>query len=167
MGPCHARAAALAVTYNPRRERWLAAALTRAPTRHESAQSEGFVETMDASSKLQISEQQLGGVCVLTLSGEITVDDGDLAFRRCVNQVLAAGQRKIIVDLGNVTYIDSAGVGMIVAGSKSVQQHGGAMRLARLTARSHHLLAMLKLKFVCEIFDDVEAAARSFAWRPQ
>ena len=46
-------------------------------------------------------------------------------------------------------------------------ERGGAMRLARLTARSHHLLAMLKLKFVFEIYDDIESAVRSFGWRPQ
>jgi hypothetical protein len=48
-----------------------------------------------------------------------------------------------------------------------VTKHGGAMRLARLTARSHHLFGMLKLKFVFEIYDDVESAVRSFAWRPK
>jgi hypothetical protein len=56
---------------------------------------------------------------------------------------------------------------MLVAESKRVTQNGGAMRLARLTARSHHLLAMLKLKFVFEVYDDVDAAVRSFGWRPQ
>ena len=122
---------------------------------------------MTDPSKLKIAGHQDGEVSVLTLSGEITVDDGDLAFGRYVDQMLAAGHHKIVVDLSDVTYIDSAGVGMLVAESKRVTQQGGAMRLARLTARSHHLLAMLKLKFVFEIYDDVEAAVRSFAWRPQ
>jgi anti-sigma B factor antagonist len=122
---------------------------------------------MGERSKLQIAEHRQGDVTVLTLSGEITLDDGDLAFGRYVDRMIAAGSRQIVVDLSGVTYIDSAGVGMLVAESKHVTQHGGAMRLARLTARSHHLLAMLKLKFVFEIYDEVEAAVRSFAWRPQ
>jgi anti-sigma B factor antagonist len=122
---------------------------------------------MSEPSKLQIAESQQGDVTVLTLTGQLTLDDGDLAFGRYADQVIAAGRQQIVVDLANVSYIDSAGVGMLVAESKRVTERGGAMRLARLTARSHHLLAMLKLKFVFEIYDDIESAVRSFRWRPQ
>ena len=104
---------------------------------------------------------------VVTLSGELTLDDGDLAFGRHVDQMIAAGRRQFVVDLAEVSYIDSAGVGSLVSESKRLTEQGGAMRLARLTARSHHLFAMLKLKFVFEIYDEVEAAVRSFAWRPK
>ena len=122
---------------------------------------------MNKPSKLQIAQQQQGEVSVLILSGELTLDDGDIAFGRYVDQMIEAGHRQFVVDLAEVTYIDSAGVGMLVAESKRVTQHGGAMRLAKLTARSHHLLAMLKLKFVFEVYDEVDAAIRSFGWRPQ
>ena len=122
---------------------------------------------MSDRSKLQITEQQQGDVSVLALSGELTLDDGDLAFGRYVDQMVAIGRRQIVVDLSGVSYIDSAGVGMLVAESKRVTEHGGAMRLARLTARSHHLFAMLKLKFAFEIYDDIESALRSFTWRPR
>ena len=122
---------------------------------------------MAEPSKLQIAEQQQGDVSVLVLSGELTLDDGDIAFGRYVDQMIEAGRRQFVIDLSGVNYIDSAGVGMLVAESKRVTQNGGAMRLARLTARSHHLLAMLKLKFVFEVYDDVDAAVRSFGWRPQ
>jgi anti-sigma B factor antagonist len=122
---------------------------------------------MADGSKLQIAEGRQGDVAVLTLSGQLTLDDGDLAFGRYVDEMIASGTRRIVVDLAGVSYIDSAGVGMMVAESQRVSQQGGAMRLARLTARSHHLLAMLKLKFVFEIYDDVESAVRSFAFRPQ
>ena len=118
-------------------------------------------------SKLQIAEGSVGDVALLTLTGEITLDDGDLAFGRHVSQMIADGKRRIVVDLSGITYIDSAGVGMMVDRSKRVSEQGGSMRLARLTARSHHLLAMLKLKFVFEIYDDVDAAVRSFSFRPQ
>ena len=120
---------------------------------------------MTTTSKLQIGESRQGDIIVLTLSGQITLDDGDLAFGRHVDQLVAAGGRQIIVDLSAVTYIDSAGVGMLVAESQRVAAQGGSMRLAHLTARSHHLLAMLKLKMMFEIYDDVDAAVRSFAWR--
>ncbi|HTM30337.1 MAG TPA: STAS domain-containing protein [Vicinamibacterales bacterium] len=122
---------------------------------------------MAEPSKLQIADQQQGDVSVLVLSGELTLDDGDIAFGRYVDQMIEAGRRQFVIDLSGVNYIDSAGVGMLVAESKRVTQNGGAMRLARLTARSHHLLAMLKLKFVFEVYDDVDAAVRSFGWRPQ
>ena len=75
---------------------------------------------MNDQSKLQITEHQQGGVTVLTLAGELTLDDGDLAFGRYVDQMVAAGQRQIVVDLSRVSYIDSAGVGMLVAESKRV-----------------------------------------------
>lgn len=122
---------------------------------------------MTTPSKLQIAECRQGDIVVLTLTGEITLDDGDLAFGRHVDQLVAAGGRQIIVDLSSVSYIDSAGVGMMVAKSQRVAGQGGSMRLAHLTARSHHLLAMLKLKMMFEIYDDVDAALRSFAWRPR
>ena len=122
---------------------------------------------MAEPSKLQIADQQQDDVSVLVLSGELTLDDGDIAFGRYVDQMIEAGRRQFVIDLSGVNYIDSAGVGMLVAESKRVTQNGGAMRLARLTARSHHLLAMLKLKFVFEVYDDVDAAVRSFGWRPQ
>ena len=122
---------------------------------------------MSRSSKLQIAEQQQGDVSVLILAGELTLDDGDIAFGRYVDQLIESGRRQFVIDLSDVTYIDSAGVGMLVAESKRVTQSGGSMRLARLTARSHHLLAMLKLKFVFEVYDDVDAAVRSFGWRKQ
>ena len=122
---------------------------------------------MNDQSKLQIAEHQHGDVAVVALSGELTLDDGDLAFGRYVDQMIAAERCRIVVDLSEVRYIDSAGVGMLVAESKRATEHGGAMRLARLTARSHHLFAMLKLKFAFEIYDDVESAVRSFAMRPR
>jgi anti-sigma B factor antagonist len=120
---------------------------------------------MNDRSKLQITESEQGGISVLALAGELTLDDGDLAFGRYADQMIAAGRLQIVLDLSEVTYIDSAGVGMLVAKSKRVAQHGGSIRLARLTARSHHLLGLLKLKLVFEIYDDIESAVRSFAWR--
>ena len=97
----------------------------------------------ERASKLRISERQEGDVTCLTLAGEITVDDGDLAFGRHVDDLLKRGLVRIVANLAGVTYIDSAGVGMMVASHKTVQQHKGALKLSNLTARSHHLMAML------------------------
>jgi anti-sigma B factor antagonist len=118
-------------------------------------------------SKLQIVERRDGDITVLVLTGEITLDDGDLAFGRYVDGLIKQGRVQLVVNLANVTYIDSSGVGMMVAESKMVRAKGGVMKLAHLTARSHHLMAMLKLKVVFEIFDDEAAALHSFTWGPR
>jgi anti-sigma B factor antagonist len=115
-------------------------------------------------SKLQISERQVDEVTCLLLTGEITVDDGDLVFGKHIDDVLRRGRVKIVANLGGVTYIDSSGVGMMVASHKTVQQHRGVLKLSNLTARSHHLMAMMKLKLVFDIFDDEAAAIKSFEW---
>jgi anti-sigma B factor antagonist len=116
------------------------------------------------SSKLQIDVRQVEDITVMTLRGEITADDGDLVLGRRVDELIKKGQVKIVLNLADVTYIDSSGVGMMVAESKAVYGQGGVMKLAHLSARSHHLLAMLKLKLVFEIFDDEASALRSFVW---
>jgi anti-sigma B factor antagonist len=117
-----------------------------------------------AESQLQIAEHQTDDIVVLTLSGQILLDDGDLAFRRQIHDVLDRRHRKIVVDLGGVTYIDSSGLGMIVAKLKTVRDAGGDMKLVRLTSRTSRLLAMVKLQSMFEVFDDEAAAIRSFTF---
>ncbi len=116
-------------------------------------------------SRLQIDERQEGEVTVLALNGEVTLDDGDLAFRRHVHELIDRGRTKVVADLGNVSYIDSAGVGMIVAKLKTLREHGGDLRLARFSRRSERLFGMMKLLITFETFADVDAAVRSFAVR--
>jgi anti-sigma B factor antagonist len=101
---------------------------------------------------------------VLTLAGQITLDDGDLVFGKYVDGLVAKGRIRILVDLAEVTYIDSAGVGMMAAELKMVQKKGGAMKLIRLSERSHRVLAMMKLMTVFETFDDEASGIKSFAW---
>ena len=92
---------------------------------------------------LHIDERRIDDITVASLSGEITVDKGDLAFGKYIDQQLKAGPIKLVINLSGVTYIDSAGVGMMVAKLKAVQKQGGVMKLAQLSARSHHLLAVM------------------------
>jgi anti-sigma B factor antagonist len=116
----------------------------------------------EKESKLGIEERQAGDVIVLSLTGEITLDDGDLKFGRRIDQLLNKGQHKILVDLAGVTYIDSAGVGMMAFEYKAVRAKGGALKLLSLTGHSHRLLAMMKLMTVFEVFQDEALAMRSF-----
>ena len=120
-----------------------------------------------AASALQIIERDAGaGVVVLTLSGEITLDDGDLEFGRRIDALGLRGSHRIIVDLAGVTYIDSAGIGMMTAMLKEVRKRGGDLRLLRLNPQGHRLFGVLKLKTTFELYDDEATALRSFEFRP-
>jgi anti-anti-sigma factor len=117
-------------------------------------------------SKLTITERAAGDVTILTLAGQMLLDDGDLAFGRHVSALATQGKVRIVADLADVTYIDSSGVGMLAAKLKHVRQRGGDIRLLRLSGRSQRLLGMLKLMTVFEVYEDEESALRSFEARP-
>ena len=121
---------------------------------------------MSEPSQLVIAERQDGDVAILTLSGQMTLDDGDLVFGRHVSALATRGVVKIVVDLGGVEFIDSSGVGMMAAKLKHLRERGGDLRLTRLTARSQRLLGMLKLMLVFDTFDDEATAVHSFKSRP-
>ena len=116
-----------------------------------------------AESKLTIEERQAGDVMVLVLTGQMLLDDGDLAFGRRVNDLIERGFVKIVLDLGGMTYIDSSGVGMLAAKLKRLKEKGGDMRLVHLSRRAESLFGVLKLLIVFETFQDEAAAVRSFA----
>jgi len=119
---------------------------------------------MTPASQLTITEQESGDVTTLMLVGQITLDDGDLALGRFVNDLVARGRQKIILDLGGVTYIDSAGVGMMAGKLKTVRERGGDMKLLNLTTRGQRLFGMMKLHLVFETFEDADMAVRSFGY---
>jgi len=122
-----------------------------------------FGDDETTASKLQIEERHTGDVTVLALSGEMLVDDGDLALRQRIHELLDQGQVKILVDLAGVTHIDSANVGMLVAKQKTVRERGGDVKLMHLTDRSQRLLALMKLVSVFEVFENEDEAVRSFS----
>jgi anti-sigma B factor antagonist len=117
------------------------------------------------TSQLDIQERRHGEVTVLALSGQIVLDDGDLAIRKRIHDLLDAGRKDIVLDLAGVTYIDSSGVGMIAGKLKTVRERGGDMKLVHLTSRSQRLLGMMKLLVAFETFDDEAAAVKSFEWK--
>ena len=119
---------------------------------------------MPESSRLQIAERHVGDVTVLGLTGEMLLDDGDLAFRRKIHELVENGRVRVVVDLGGVTYIDSSGIGMLVAKVKTVREKGGDIKLVRLTHRTQNLLSMLKLAMVFETLPDEAAGVQSFSW---
>jgi len=118
-------------------------------------------------SKLRIEERHVGDVAILVLSGEILLDDGDLAFRQRIHDLIDKGRVKILVDLAGVTYIDSSGVGMMAAKLKTARDKGGDLRLMNLSSRGQRLLSLVKLRTTFEAFDDEALALRSFELRPR
>lgn len=118
-------------------------------------------------SKLLIEERHVDDVTLLVLTGQMLLDDGDLAFKRQVDALLGSGRLKILLDLDGVDYIDSSGVGMMVAQLKAVQRGGGDIRLLRLNSRGQRLFSLLKLRSWFETFEDEALAVRSFAQRPR
>jgi anti-sigma B factor antagonist len=115
-----------------------------------------------AESKLAIEERNDGDVTILLLTGQMLLDDGDLAFGKRIRDLVDRGVVKVVLDLAGVTHIDSAGVGMLVAKLKTLKERGGDMKLLHLTRRSESLLGMLKLLIVFETFQDEAMAVRSF-----
>ena len=118
------------------------------------------------ASKLEIADRLADDVLVLTLAGQMLLDDGDLAFGRHIDEFTGRGIVKFVVDLGAVTYIDSSGVGMMAAKLKQVRTRGGDMRLLHLNNRAQRLFGTMKLLIAFETFDDEAAAVRSFVARP-
>ncbi len=112
---------------------------------------------------LQIVEKESGGVTILALSGRITLGEESNQLRSHIKEMLAEGAKRLVLDLGDVSYIDSAGLGTLVAGYTSSQSQGAMMKLANLTKRFREQLNITKLVTVFDVYDSVEAAVKSFA----
>jgi anti-sigma B factor antagonist len=105
----------------------------------------------------------VGDVTVIDVAGRITLGEGSSNLREGIREMLAKGNKKILLNLGEVTYIDSSGIGELVSGFTSVANGGGQLKLINLTKRVKDLLQITKLYTVFEVFDDEAAAIRSFA----
>jgi len=111
---------------------------------------------------MTIEERSVGPVTILALSGRLVLDDGDALLRQRVDDLVARGQLKIIADLTALDYVDSAGIGILIAKYLSVRRRGGDLKLLRLSSRTHHALEITHLLTVFEAFESEEDAVRSF-----
>jgi anti-sigma B factor antagonist len=107
-------------------------------------------------------ERSVGPVTILALSGRLVLDDGDALLRQRVDDLVARGQLKIIADLTALDYVDSAGIGVLIAKYLSLRRKGGDLKLLRLSLRTHHALEITHLLTVFEAFESEEEAVRSF-----
>ncbi len=108
------------------------------------------------------STRQTSGVTIVDLSGRITLGESSSALRETVRDLLNKGQKKILLNLGDVSYIDSSGIGELVSGFTTVRNHGGDLKLLNLTKKVHDLLQITKLYTVFDVHSDEAAAIGSF-----
>lgn len=113
------------------------------------------------SAKLTI--RKVGDVTVIDTVGRITLGEGASSFRDTIRDLVTKGEKKILMNLADVTYIDSSGIGELVSGFTTVTNQGGQLKLLNLTKRFQELLQITKLYTVFEVFNDETEALRSFA----
>ena len=112
---------------------------------------------------MKISTRQVDGITVLDLGGRITLGEGSVQLRDSVRDLLAKGSKQILLNLGDVTYIDSSGIGELVSAFTTVRNQGGDLKLLNLTKKVHDLLQITKLYTVFDVKDDEASAVASFA----
>jgi anti-sigma B factor antagonist len=112
---------------------------------------------------MKASSRKVDGVTIVDLSGRITLGEGSVVLRDTVKELSTQGDKKILLNLGDVTYIDSSGIGELVSAYTSVRNAGGELKLLNLTKKVHDLLQITKLYTVFDISDDEASAIASFS----
>ena len=111
---------------------------------------------------MKIKTRQVDGISIMDCSGRITLGEGSVQLRDAVRDLLAKGSKQILLNLGDVTYIDSSGIGELVSGFTTVTNQGGSLKLLGLTKRVKDLLQITKLYTVFDVKDDEFTAVKSF-----
>jgi anti-sigma B factor antagonist len=112
---------------------------------------------------MKIKTRQVDGIAIMDCSGRITLGEGSVQLRDAVRDLLAKGSKQILLNLGDVTYIDSSGIGELVSAFTTVRNQGGDLKLLNLTKKVHDLLQITKLYTVFDVKDDEASAVASFA----
>ena len=112
---------------------------------------------------MQISERTVGDVVIVDVAGKITLGDGgDVALRDKMRSLIQQDHKKVLLNLGEVSYVDSAGLGEIVQSYSTVTKNGGKLKLLNVTKRIKDLLSITKLLTVFECHDNEADALKSF-----
>ena len=111
---------------------------------------------------IKIEERVIGRVTVLDIVGRLTIDQGAQHLKDKINSLISQQRTQVVLNLRNVPYIDSGGLGQLVASYGSVMKTGGALKLLNVTARNHDLLSITRLVTVFESFDSEAEAIQSF-----
>jgi anti-sigma B factor antagonist len=111
---------------------------------------------------MEIKERVVDGVSILDLTGKIVLGEGDGQVRDRIKDLLADGQRKILLNLADISYIDSAGLGALISSYTTTKRQSGQLKLVNLTKRVQDLLAITKLITVFDTYEDEQVALDSF-----
>jgi anti-sigma B factor antagonist len=112
---------------------------------------------------MKASTRQMGDVAIVDLTGQIKLGEGSSILRDTVKDLLGKGRKKILLNLGDINYIDSSGIGELVSAFTSVRNQGGELKLLHLTKKVHDLLQITKLYTVFHVMDDEAAAVAAFS----
>lgn len=111
---------------------------------------------------MKVNTRQVDGITVLDLSGRITLGEGSVTLRDAIRDLINKGQKSILLNLGDVSYLDSSGLGELVTAYTSVKNAGGELKLLNLTKKVQDLLQITKLYTVFDVKDDEASAISSF-----
>lgn len=110
-----------------------------------------------------IKGRETDGLIILDISGRITIGEGSVVLRDRVRDEIAAGRQRIIINLADVSYIDSSGLGELISAFTTAKNRGITLKLLNLTKRIHELMQITKLYTVFDVYDDEDAAINSFS----
>ena len=111
---------------------------------------------------IDFSTRQAGDITIVDLKGRITLGEGSVTLRDAVHDLLSKGKKRILMNLGDVNYIDSSGIGELVSAYTTAKKQGGELKLLNLTKKIHDLLQITKLYTVFDVKDDEALAVESF-----
>ena len=111
---------------------------------------------------VKLTTRQVGDVSVVDAAGRITLGEGAITFRDAIRDLASKGNAKILLNLSEISYIDSSGIGELVSGYTTVRNQGGVLKLVGLTKRVQDLLQITKLYTVFDVYDDEATAIQSF-----
>ena len=112
--------------------------------------------------ELDVNERQAGDVTILDLTGEVRLGDSSVALRDSVRELADGGKNKVLLNLAGVKYIDSSGIGELIANYTTISRQGGQLKLLNLTDRIQNLLVITKLLTVFDAYDNEAEALKSF-----
>ncbi|HJX90728.1 MAG TPA: STAS domain-containing protein [Pyrinomonadaceae bacterium] len=112
--------------------------------------------------ELEVNQRQAGDVTILDMSGAVRMGEGSITLRDAIRGLADAGKKKIILNLAGVKYVDSSGIGELIANYTTVSRQGGQLKLLNLTDRIQNLLVITKLLTVFDAYEDESEAIKSF-----
>jgi anti-sigma B factor antagonist len=113
--------------------------------------------------ELEVKERQAGDVTILDMKGAVRIGEGSIELRDAIRRLAGEGKKKVLLNLAGVNYVDSSGIGELIANYTTISRQGGQLKLLNLTDRIQNLLVITKLLTVFDAFDNEAEALKSFA----